>query len=464
MPHDSLAHLAALTRRLRDVLLAEVAAEQRSHGTNAAWRMHQERFRRQTGISGSRRFADSVAQAVTCGCFGLQNSRADGLPSHATHWLIDQADPLVQDVLQLCGATGEPRHHTRALVGASNEITRFLCPEQVEAIRRTLPATTRTSDAPVYFYEPFLQAYDRQTRRRQGVFYTPRALVSFVVRSVDDLLHDEFSLGDGIADNSTWHDLYARACCSEGSEQPRSGQPFVRVLDPAMGTGAFLLEVVATARRRFDQRMARDSIAAHIASELWDQFVTQNLLPRVWGQELMLPPLVLAQIVMASRLAATGYRFRRPGKLHLYLANTMQQSHIGDASQRGHREVFTVVVGNPPFSGISDNRHGWIQALLRGHPPDEDQTVANYFQAGGEPLGERKHWLEDDYVKFMRFAHWQIEAAGAGIVALVTNHGYLDNSTFRGMREQLIRTFPRITLVDLHGNKHNGIVRAHWGT
>ena len=138
------------------------------------------------------------------------------------------------------------------------------------------------------------------------------------------------------------------------------------------------------------------------------------------------------------------------------LANTMLQPSLAgpDPPQAGH--WFTVVVGNPPFSGVSDNRYAWIQRLLRGQSPTDSGAVANYFLINGRPLGEKKHWLEDDYVKFMRFAHWQIELAGAGIVALVTNHGFLDNSTFRGMRQQLLAAFPRITIVDLHGNKRNG--------
>ena len=111
-----------------------------------------------------------------------------------------------------------------------------------------------------------------------------------------------------------------------------------------------------------------------------------------------------------------------------------------------------MIVGNPPFSGISQQQGRWIVDLLRGSEGGRDGWC-NYFEVDGRPLGERKTWLQDDYVKFLRFAHWKIETAGCGIVGLVTNHGYLDNPTFRGVRQQLLATFPRITVIDLHGNR-----------
>ncbi|MBI2477204.1 MAG: hypothetical protein HYV60_00690, partial [Planctomycetia bacterium] len=98
------------------------------------------------------------------------------------------------------------------------------------------------------------------------------------------------------------------------------------------------------------------------------------------------------------------------------------------------RVSFTVVLGNPPFRGISSNPSSWIGKLLRGTAPG-DRPAASYYEVDGEPLRERKLWLQDDYVKFMRYAQWQIERTGVGVLGFVTNHGYLDNATFRGMRQ-----------------------------
>ena len=148
----------------------------------------------------------------------------------------------------------------------------------------------------------------------------------------------------------------------------------------------------------------------------------------------------------------------RPGASGNPAADQSETKATFDACRQ---EPFTVILGNPPFSGISRNNGRWITGLLRGEsgagqhfegPRVARATTANYYRANGEPLAERKLWLQDDYVKFLRYAQWRIESTGAGMVGFVTNHGYLDNVTFRGMREQLIAAFPRIGVLDLHGS------------
>src|SRR5581483_2907686 len=89
-----------------------------------------------------------------------------------------------------------------------------------------------------------------------------------------------------------------------------------------------------------------------------------------------------------------------------------------------------IVVGNPPFSSLSTTTNDWIARLVRG-----DDEIRGYVRANGRSLGERKTWLHDDYVKFIRLAQWHIEQASCGIVGFVTNHGFLDNATFRLMRQ-----------------------------
>jgi predicted helicase len=111
-----------------------------------------------------------------------------------------------------------------------------------------------------------------------------------------------------------------------------------------------------------------------------------------------------------------------------------------------------VVMGNPPYSGHSANKSDWIDGLLKGKLPDGGKT-GNYYAVNGQPLGERNpKWLQDDYVKFIRFGQWRIEQSGGGILAFISNNGYLDNPTFRGMRQSLRQTFTEIYLLDLHGS------------
>jgi predicted helicase len=177
----------------------------------------------------------------------------------------------------------------------------------------------------------------------------------------------------------------------------------------------------------------------------------------------MLPAAVVAHWQVFQMLVETGYQFQGDECIRIFLIDTLADwnedncdstaapSEIDIARVACRQEPFSVILGNPPFSGISRNQGRWITALLRGRTSDGQKT-ASYFRANGEPLAERKHWLQDDYVKFIRYAQWKIETAGAGVVGFVTNHGYLDNITFRGMREQLRAAFPRIAVLDLHGN------------
>ena len=111
------------------------------------------------------------------------------------------------------------------------------------------------------------------------------------------------------------------------------------------------------------------------------------------------------------------------------------------------------VIGNPPYSGISQNKGKWITTLIE-----------DYKEIDGVSIGERKHWLQDDYVKFIRFSEHLIEKNGEGILGFITNHGYLDNPTFRGMRWHLMQTFNSIYVLDLHGNTNRGEVAPNGAT
>jgi len=163
-----------------------------------------------------------------------------------------------------------------------------------------------------------------------------------------------------------------------------------------------------------------------------------------------------------------AYDFVGDERLAIYLTNTLEEAerraqhefHFierliareADGAARIKRDLpIMVVLGNPPYSGISANRGKWIDGLLRGKLPD-GRTTASYYEVDGQPLGEKKLWLQDDYVKFIRWGQWRIEQTGAGILALITNHSYLDNPTFRGMRQQLMQAFTDIYVLNLHGN------------
>jgi len=279
-------------------------------------------------------------------------------------------------------------------------------------------------DPVVHFYETFLAAYDPKLRELRGVFFTPVPVVSYIVRSIDHLLKTRFDRPAGLADENTL------------------------ILDPATGTATFLYEVI---RFIHEQRFQNQPGA-------WNRYVPEKLLPRIFGFELLMAPYAVAHMKLAMLLEETGYKFEADQRLGIYLTNTLeetarisQQIVMGfmrelTAEANAAAEIKTVmpimvVLGNPPYSGVSANRGDWITGLLE-----------QYRHINGEPLGEKKVWLKNDYVKFIRFGQWRIEQTGHGILALITDHSYLDSPTFRGMRHHLQNAFDEIFILNLHGN------------
>lgn len=455
MTDDLFSQLARLAQPLCDDVQRHVRQARSDSPWSVSWRW----YRRATAATDPREFALAIAQSVACLHFGALEAAPHELPLPAMEWWWRQADPAVRRVLELgpwslAAPAGEG---PPGLIAGAHRVREFLTAARIESLRQAC-RRRGSHDAAISFLEHFLRVGDASLRRRHGVFYTPHDVVTFMVRSVDDLLRTEFHVEDGLAERCRWAEDRSR-----DTQADRLGHdaPGIRILDPAMGTGVFLVEIVRHVHRTFLQQTCRSDhpIAADALRDRWSRYVDHVLLPRLFGQERMLPALVLAQLAMVKVLARSGYDFRSAGRLNLFLTNTLQQPAIVPEplmpASQSVTGPFSLVIGNPPFSGVSDNRAPWLDALLRGTAPD-GRAVADYFLVDGQPLGERKHWLQDDYVKFIRLAHWQIETAGFGIVALVTNHGFLDNITFRGMRQQLAATFPRMTLVDLHGNQRGG--------
>jgi predicted helicase len=312
-------------------------------------------------------------------------------------------------------------------------------------VLRDFGTRSRRTDPVVHFYETFLAAYDPRLRESRGVYYTPEPVVSYIVRSVDEILSARFGCSEGFADTRT-------AVRRDGSEGPS-----VLVLDPAAGTGTFLYAIVDHIRERF--------IASHNAG-LWSSYVHEHLLPRIFGFELLMAPYAVAHLKLGLQLAGGdlpaeeradyAYDFGGDERLGVFLTNALDEavhrddlllgrfiSDEANAAAKVKRELpIMVVLGNPPYSGHSANRGAWIR-----------EKVAEYREGvpGLDRPGQGK-WLQDDYVKFLRFGQWRIEQSGAGVLAFITNHAYLDNPTFRGMRRSLMRTFGELYLLDLHGN------------
>jgi len=303
---------------------------------------------------------------------------------------------------------------------------------------------TDDMDPIIHFYEDFLQAYDPDQRKKLGAYYTPVPVVRFMVRMVDHLLKTEFGLAAGIADTSKTRRTVVRAHKKVAYEFHK-----VQILDPAAGTATFLNEIIEFIRRGFQGQEGR-----------WPSYVREDLVPRLSGFELMMAPYTVAHLKLGLTLRESGVS-DFGGRLGVYLTNTLDEGmsqpqtlfHFGLAEAVAQEalhagEIKTerpimVVIGNPPYSAISSNETEWANALVDRYK----------VEPGGQAkLKERKHWLNDDYVKFLSFAEQMIERNGSGVMAMITNHGYLDNPTFRGMRWRLAQTFDAIYVLDLHGN------------
>jgi len=278
------------------------------------------------------------------------------------------------------------------------------------------------TDPYIYFYETFLATYDYKLRKSKGVYYTPPQVVNFIVRSIDEILINTFKLSNGFADRNK-----------------------VTVLDFATGTGTFLLEVF---------KIILENIPSE-SPEKRKMIIQDHILKNLFGFEYLIAPYTIAHLKLSQFLKENGYEFQDNDRLQVFLTNTLepvdkqikvpfmpQLSKETQAAQEIKDKPILVITGNPPYSGHSKNNGVWIK-----------NEIKKYNFVDGKPLGEKNpKWLQDDYVKFIRFAQDKMDKAEQGIVGIITNHSFLDNPTFRGMRQSLMNTFDQMYFIDLHGN------------
>ncbi|CAN5474422.1 hypothetical protein BH11PSE7_BH11PSE7_00070 [soil metagenome] len=419
-------------------------------------------------------FADMFAQTITYGLFTARASRDSGaLVADNLADMVPSTNPFLKELLgSFLNAAGRARNRQKRVdfdeLGI-NDVVTTLRTVPMDAILRAFNKEKPGDDPVIHFYENFLTAYDKKMRAKRGVFYTPSPVVQFIVRSVDEILKAEFGIEDGLASTITWGEMMTRKPELKLPKFCTSATPFVQVLDPATGTGTFIVEVITQVHAHMVKKWQKQGHTTKAQWQpLWVDYVKRHLLPRLYAFELMMAPYAIAHMKIGLKLAETGYTFPDDGpRVNVFLTNALEPAHAinpglefeapmlaheaAAANRVKEQLAATVIVGNPPYSGVSNNMFPWIDGLLKGQLPD-GTVVKSYYQVDGKPLGEKKVWLQDDYVKFIRFGQWRVECSGVGVLGYVTNHGYLDNPTFRGMRQCLTNTFPSITVVDLHGN------------
>lgn len=414
-------------------------------------------------------FADMYAQTIAYGLLSARVSRPEGLVADSLADMIPVTNPFLKELMQTFLTVGGRKSKIDFDELGINEVVELLRNANMEEVLKDFGARNPNEDPVIHFYELFLKEYDAKKRMQRGVFYTPKPVVGFIVRSVHEILQKEFGLTDGLADTTTWGEMKARNKDLDIPAGVSDAAPFVQILDPATGTGTFLVEVIDTIYETLQRKWQSEGKSKTEQTEAWNDYVPKNLLPRLYGFELMMAPYSIAHMKIGLKLSETGYRFLSSERAQIYLTNTLEEAkeiqpyfetmspalaHEAKAANRVKEKTpITVIVGNPPYSGHSENTGDWIMNLLRGKDTVTGEKTENYFEVDGKSLNERNpKYLNDDYVKFIRYSDRRIEKTNFGVLGFITNHGYLDNPTFRGLRQSLMSSFDNIYLVDLHGN------------
>ena len=402
-----------------------------------------------------KQFSDLFAQTLAYGLFAarLYDETLDDFSREEASRLIPKSNPFLKKLFaDIAGPNIDDR--IERTVDNLADVFKYA---NVEVLLKDLGKNPRTSDPIIHFYETFLTEYDKGLRQERGVWYTPQPVVNFIVKSVDEVLKLEFGIRDGIADTSKTEIRKDELRFDErsrtkskiiGKTQSVREVHRVQILDPATGTGTFLAEVISYIyEKKYKHQEA-----------IWSSYVEKNLIPRLNGFEFLMAPYAIAHVKLAMLLKQTGYVSENNTRFNVFLTNTLEESDENEwnlfspllseesalANKIKRDTPVMCIIGNPPYSGESANKGEWIMGLMDDYKKEPGGKVK---------LNERNpKWINDDYVKFMRYGQFMIEKNGSGVLAFINPHGFLDNPTFRGMRWNLLKTYDKIYTIDLHGN------------
>ncbi|NLL90609.1 MAG: N-6 DNA methylase [Dehalococcoidales bacterium] len=415
-PRELAEKMARMAQMIRDLI---IEAFNREEGSGA---LHSQLAAFQKNLIpdlSAEQFADMYAQTIAYGLFAARCTAPENrnFTRQNAAYMLPKTNPFLRKLFNdIAGPNLDDR-----IAWLVDDLAQVLAQADMAAVLKNFGKHSGKEDPVVHFYETFLKAYDPRVREMRGVYYTPEPVVSYIVRSIDYLLKTRFDKPRGLADDNTL------------------------ILDPATGTATFLYNVVNEIHQSFAGQEG-----------MWNDYVTEKLLKRLFGFELLMAPYAVAHLKLGLLLQETGYKFQSDERLGIYLTNTLDEAikytdtlfsqwiseEANSAAEIKKEKPIMVVLGNPPYSGNSANKGEWIR-----------QLIETYKMVDGKPLGEKNpKMLQDDYVKFIRFGQWRIEKTGQGILGFITNHGYIDNITFRGMRQSLMNTFTDIYILNLHGN------------
>ncbi len=375
---------------------------------------------------------DAYAQTITYGLFLAKIQCQGALKREMVDHCLPRNIPVIKRVFINIAGQSLPSN----MVWIVDEILDVLNATDITTILAEMDSRGKRDKDPFsHFYEDFLSEYDSEKREKRGVYYTPRPVVNYITKSIEWVLKNDFEHDMGFADDT------------------------VTVLDPAVGTGTFLwlvyLRTLGEMKRRGLGGLMRSKIQNHILKDFY-------------GLEVLITPYIIAHLKLALILKNWFYELQEGERVPVYLTNSLDQSEdhgvipflreINEERKIAQEVILKkpilVILGNPPYSGMSANKGVWIDGLLKSEYTRGDGSHdEGYYRVDGKPLGERNSkWLQDDYVKFIRLAQWKVDKAGKGIIGFITNHAWLDNPTFRGMRQSLMESFDQVMILNLHGS------------
>lgn len=339
-----------------------------------------------------------------------------------------------------------------------------LAKTDVEELLADFGSKDRKMDPVVFLYEQFLHQYDSRQRMDAGAFYTPLPVVQFMTRAVDHILKTTFQLPLGIADPATWSEV----CRNLGIILPDDtvpDRPFVSMVDPATGTGTYLMEWIRVARQSY--------VEANGSAKGWPAHFEEHVAPAMHAFELMLAPYAIAHLKFAVEGHAAGIDEFEPTIL---LSDTLQHPAVGGntglwsddeddpiaveaerADELKTRERFTVVIGNPPYNReqgavAGEHRSGGVVRYGAGQIKPLINDLTKPMTNAGQGVHIKN--LYNDYVYFWRWATWKATqdlGDGPGLVAMITASSYLAGKSMSGLRAHLRDVFDDFYVIDLGG-------------
>lgn len=388
-------------------------------------------------------FADIYAQTICYGMFAarLYDKTPNTFSRAEAATLIPETNPFLRRIFQnIAGYDME-----ESFVWIVDDLVETFRVTEISKVMKNFGQASGQGDPLIHFYEDFLYYYDPKLKKSCGVYYTPESVVDFMVNVVDDILKDSFKLPMGFADTSKItvkrsNDERIDNRTSDRKQHIDKEYHRVQILDPATGTATFPAKIVR-------------KIYSHMQGNLgaWQNYVDEHLLPRLNGFEFMMAPYAIAHLKLDMVLAETGYVPKKDNRLRVYLTNSLEEcdpdsgtlfaqwlsQEASEANRVKRDKPVMVMIGNPPYSSSSSNKGKWIKDLIHDYK---------------KGLKEKKINLDDDYIKFIRLAHYYVEKNGEGVVAYISNNSFLDGITHRQMRNSLMETFDEIYILNLHGD------------